>query len=112
MGVIISRSASDTMQECKFSLWFGSAKSTFFINFLKSSESTGFGQEHKRKDGKKNYKFYNIKCNGQPRPSYTRPKNGRLGIKSQTSIQAQKLMQLGRHLNGGIWHWMQIGNSE
>jgi hypothetical protein len=61
--------------------------------------------EHKRIDGKKNSFWLNMKWNGLHGIFYIGLGNGRQGLKTTTRnwSPAQRLLQLGKLLNGIIW---------
>lgn len=108
-GPKISGLAPEAMWECKPLEAF---KDLTLITFLKFSVFIGFRPECKNTDGKKNSCWLNMRWNGPQDHFCTRPKNGRIGLKSRMSIQDQRHMLLGSRLNGDAWHWMQIGFSD
>jgi hypothetical protein len=82
------------------------------LTLLKSSVYIGFGPEHRKTDGKKNYCSSNMRWNGPQDHFCTRPDNGKIGLRSLMSIGVQRHMLLGSRLNGGVWHVMRIGCSD
>ena len=99
MGPQLSRSAPEAIQECKPSCGY---QSVLVLTVSKFSVYIGLGPEHKSKDGKKSCCLSNMRWNGPQDLFCTRPSNGRIGLRSLTSIRVPKHMLLGSHLNRGL----------